>query len=127
MSLLESVSHSTSFVSEDTLLEEVAILISGSEPGVVGVTRDGQPVGTISRYDLQTDAIALGHDLSRFSAKHIMRRRPITIEWPTDDLNLIDAAINMQRSQALHAVVTKNGVPAGLISYGALMRYNLND
>ena len=122
---LESISRRTSFVPEDMLMEEVANLIADSDAGVVGVTREGQAIGTITTHDLLTKAVALGHDLSMVRAKHVMTYRPTTIELPADDSDLIDAAINMQRNNAHYAIVTSGGAPIGVISYGVLMHYNL--
>jgi len=125
MSLLESVARRTSFVSEEMLLEEVASLIADSDAGVVGVTREGKIVGTITHHDLLTKTTALGHDLANARAKHVMSYRPTIIELSVDDSDLIDAAITMQRNNAHYAIVTSSGVPIGVISYGVLMHYNL--
>ncbi len=127
MSLIESISQKTSFVPEDTPLGEVAFLIGSCDAGVVGVTRDGLPVGTISDHELVTRAVALGRDMSKYRASHVMEPKPIMVDWQSDDSDLIDAAILMRRTRARHAIVTRSGAPVGVVSLHDLTQYNLGD
>jgi signal-transduction protein with cAMP-binding, CBS, and nucleotidyltransferase domain len=125
MSPLEKISEKTSFVPEDTPLSEVAFLVGTSDAGVVGIMREGTPVGTVSDHEIVTRAVALGRDLSRFRAKHVMEPKPVTLEWLADDSDLVDAAILMRRTKARHAIVTQNGKPIGIVSFNALTRCEL--
>ena len=127
MSLVKDITQNTSFVPEDMPLNEVAILVADSGAGVVGVTRDGRAVGTVTKDVLEARVLALGRDISSLKAKHVMEHRPITIEWLSDDSDLIDTAILMRRNRTSNAIVIRGGLPVGVVSYGALSRYNLGD
>jgi len=85
------------------------------------------PVGTLTDLDLVTRTASLGRDISQLRAKDLIDYRPVTIEWHSDDSDLIDAAILMRRIKARHAIVTQSGIPVGVVSFGALTRYALED
>ena len=125
MSLIQEISQHAEFVSGDTWLRDVAALMACSEAGVVGITRNGWPIGTITDHDLLKSAISLGRDLSKFRAKHVMELRPITIEWNSDSSDLIDAAIVMRRNHARNAIVMRGGIPVGIVSFSALCKCDL--
>ena len=127
MSLVENISQSIHFVSEDTLLGDVAYFLAESDAGVIGITRDGIAVGTITDRELVTRAVALGRDLSKYKAKHVMERQPVTVEWSADDSDLIDATILMRRKKALNAIVIRGGLPVGVISIGSLSRHGIGN
>ncbi|MDR3691595.1 MAG: CBS domain-containing protein [Fimbriimonas sp.] len=127
MNILESISRSTSFVPEDATLDDIALILAESSVGIVGITSGGMPVGTLSDRDLVSRAAALGRDLSKLRAKDLIDRQPVTIEWQSDDSDLMDAFILMCRSKAKHAVVMRSGIPFGVVSFSALTRHILVD
>jgi signal-transduction protein with cAMP-binding, CBS, and nucleotidyltransferase domain len=125
MSLLESIAQHTSFVPDDTPLSDVADHLAGSKAGVIGITRDGVAVGTITKDNMASHARAEGRDLSSYKANQVMEHGPVVVEWQSDDSELIDAAILMRRTKARHAIVTRSGIPVGVVSFTALSQYNL--
>ena len=127
MNLIESISQFTSFVPEDTSLGDIAFLLADSSVGVVGITRDGQPVGTISDVDIAIRAEGLGFALSDLRATEVIGQRPVLVEWQSDDSDLIDAAILMRRNESRHAVVMRDGAPFAVLSFAALARNNVGN
>lgn len=126
MQLEQLVTQPDLFISEETPLTDVAGRFVHGGATVVGVTRDGKAIGTITVEDLVNRAISRGKDLSKFQAKHVMERRPFIIDWPSDDSDLIDAAILMRREKVGNAIVTKEGIPCGFLSRGALNLLDLS-
>jgi signal-transduction protein with cAMP-binding, CBS, and nucleotidyltransferase domain len=108
------------FVHEDTAAEDIARLLRESQAGVVPVVRSCRTVGTITDRDMVIRAIALGRDLSKCRAKHVMEARPVTIDWQSDDSTVIEAANLMRRHKIQRAIVTRDGLPAGVVSLRAL-------
>ncbi len=127
MSILEGISLKTSFIPDDASLDDVALILAESDTGVVGITSDGLAAGTLTAHDLVIRAVALGRDLSKVRARDLLDRPPVTVEWPSNDSDLLDAAILMSRTKAKHAIVTHSGVPIGVESFNALTRYTLDD
>ena len=109
-------------VSHDTIIKDAILSMVASKVGAILVTKDQEIVGIWTERDLLRNSLTPGFDLNSSRIETFMVSPVIGVPSDTPLLKLEEMFVGLY---IRHLLVMKDGMPAGLLSIGDVMRASL--